>query len=102
MPVVIWYANKNVLMNVIKNTLSRSYDDLSIGDLMNCFEIIKDQLGLVYIKFDGVEEVDFYSVIIHFPRDPQSLWIEAQHPTLKESMYDALVRFIAARPDPTN
>lgn len=86
-------------MHSIANTLSRPFDELTVEDLIHCFELVKARGDIGFVKFDGLREQNFYTVFINFP-DEASRIVRADLPTLKESMYSVLTRYVKIRTEP--
>lgn len=70
-------------------------ENLSIEDLINCFEVIKDNGDVAVIKFDGQRSENKYTIFIIFSQDPTKEMIRIDDSDLKNGLISVLKRYIA-------
>jgi hypothetical protein len=71
-------------------TLNKPFSDITLAELLACFEQAKDRGDVAVIKLDGLRKENQYTVFITSPKGEM---IRADEATLKEAMYKVLVEY---------
>ena len=79
-------------MKTIKSIISKYFDEISIEELIDCFERVKDNGDIGFIKFDGERKTNHYTVLITTPM-PQSKMVRADESTLKVALVKVLAEY---------
>lgn len=79
-------------MNYIKETLKK--ENLSIEDLLNCFEKVKSNGDIAVIKFDGERDENAYTVFISFPVSKKKEMIRVDESNLKKALMKVLDEYV--------
>jgi hypothetical protein len=76
----------------LEEILSKPIDKITIEELLNCFEILKDAGDNGIIKFDGLRKENHYTVVITINslRDTN---IRNDDSSLKGALVKALIRY---------
>ncbi|MCW4467912.1 hypothetical protein OGH69_02955 [Flavobacterium sp. MFBS3-15] len=75
----------------IKRVLDQSSH--TIEELIQCFEIVKENGNVAVIKFDGERISNQYTVFISFPSEDRQI-IRSDKKTLKEALENVLRAYI--------
>lgn len=80
------------MKEILKRIINKPIDTVTLDDLMNCFELIKDDGDIAMIKFDGPREIDHYTVvfIIQSLREGS---VRIDDASLKSAAMKALTRY---------
>lgn len=79
-------------MNYIKKVLEK--DNVSIEELISCFEMVKQNGDVVVIKFDGERKENYYTVFITFPLAKKKEMIRADENNLQMALMKTLSEYI--------
>ena len=80
-------------MQIIKSIISKYFDEISIEELIECFERVKDNGDIGFIKFDGERKSHHYTVFISTPTS-QSDIIRADESILKVALVKVLTEYV--------
>lgn len=83
-------------MQTIKSIISKYFDEISIEELIDCFERVKDNGDIGFIKFDGARETNHYTVFITTPTS-QSDIIRADESILKVALVKVLAKYVEVK-----
>ncbi len=67
---------------------------LTIEDLINCFEQVKNDGNVAAIKFDGQRSSNKYTVFISFPTDTKRNTIRTDQDDLKSGLITVLRQYV--------
>ncbi|TRX35069.1 hypothetical protein [Flavobacterium restrictum] len=79
-------------MKIIKEILEK--DNLSIEDLIYCFEQVKKNGDIAVIKFDGERDEIGYTIFISFPLIKKREMIRADENSLKVALIKVLTKYL--------
>jgi len=66
----------------------------SLTELINCFEIVKENGDIAVIKFDGARLEKWYTVFITFPISKDKEIIRADEDHLENALIKVLTKYI--------
>ncbi|MCF6404398.1 hypothetical protein L3C95_15985 [Chitinophaga filiformis] len=83
-------------MQTIKSVISKYFEEISIEELIQCFESVKDNGDIGFIKFDGARTTDHYTVFISTPESKSDI-IRADESTLKVALVKVLKQYVEVK-----
>lgn len=79
-------------MDRIRRILEESIPSLT--ELINCFEIVKENGDIAVVKFDGARSENWYTVFITFPISKNREMIRADEDHLETALIKVLTKYI--------
>jgi len=79
-------------MNYIKEIIEK--DNSTLEELINCFELVKENGDIAIIKFDGERKENVYTVFISFPPIKEREMIRADESNLRKALLKVLAVYI--------
>lgn len=77
-------------MEYIKKILNK---DSNLEELLMCFEAVRQNGDIAIIKFDGLRDKDFYTLMITFSNNERNM-LRVDNSNLKEAMKNLLNQYI--------
>ncbi|SHN07668.1 hypothetical protein SAMN05216311_10539 [Chitinophaga sp. CF418] len=76
--------------------MSKYFNEISIEELIDCFERVKDNGDVGFIKFDGARMTNHYTVCITTPTLQWDM-IRADESTLKVALIKVLAKYVEVK-----
>lgn len=78
-------------MNYIEEIIKK--ENPTFDELISCFEIVKDDGNIGFIKLDGERDKDHYTIIITFPENREEM-LRSDGADLKQQLKNVLSKYI--------